>query len=228
MVQLLRQHLARIDYVPTFPFAELLQRRAWNVPAVFGFKYSSEYAERKTQLQMGPQTSFYFYLGLLTLLRDVVEDEQLEQWGFSMREMALAWAENGTYVGQFEEQDTIYADIRAHRAAYYELLAYRFLSLNQRLDGWGDYFNGGERVEELGDYRDSWKRVRPELARFHHRTGGPGHPFVIRVFQLLTAGDSTDGSDVDSLCTEESEDADHEPLLLKPAVTGLRQRTAQR
>lgn len=213
VLQLLRQHLQQAPCAGS-TFEETLQSWAESLHDVFGFKYSSEYADDAVQLKMGPQTSFYFYLGLLTLMRDVIEDEKLTESDFSLSKVARCWSETGCKVVQFNEDESIQREILDHRREYFEFLAYRFLEQNKRLDAWGDYYNGGRRVEYLSNYLDNWDIVRQALEDFHFRTGGKEQEFVIRVFNLLTEEESTDVSGSDRMSESESslEGEIHTPL----------------
>ena len=215
----------------------------------FTHKSFCEYRGNMASLRMGPQTSFYFYLAMLAFVRDVqVEDDVRSsvefpfspQHPFSLREALKPWsiASSSSYIdeGDSLEATTFYADLREHRQAYFELLAYRFLTKNQRLDGWGPYYLSegpkGQRNRRLGDSSDTLKKIRAELSRY--REGFVGCPtFAQRVAaltktsleQLLPARAAAPQTPPDSPVVKVQRDSP-DSVFHDFAEDGLRQRVA--
>ena len=189
-VSILVKHLAEARNTTT-SVEEILRDYTPMMHKTFAFKNFVSYRDSGENLRMGPQTSFYFYLSMLALVRDLQMDAEGKEdvltlapffsveHPFSLRQTLQSWSIAG-FSGRYEkpgelERNTIYPQILAHRAAYYELLAHRFLARNGRLDGWGSHYMRAApkhlRDQRLGSFQDSWDKVQAELSRTRARLG---------------------------------------------------------
>ncbi|MDD9950250.1 MAG: hypothetical protein OXT67_01670 [Zetaproteobacteria bacterium] len=193
VVGLLTQHAA-VSRNTQMVLPKTIQGYAEMLHSPFGLKDYVETRKTVENLRMGPRTSFYFYLSLLVLMRDV-DETPLEELPFDLKQpldlnkAVRKWSINCGKPTRTRtpESETIAGDILTHRAAYFELLAYRFFQKNRRLDGWGKYYQYDDRTDyaELGTTQDSWKRVRVELEEFERVY--PACDFATRVAKITGA-----------------------------------------
>lgn len=203
VVGLLVHHLREAHNTQVLP-VQLLQHYAPLINDPFRVKTFVSKRDSLKNLRMGPKTSYYFYLGMIALVRDIQPDA-LQQYPFSaeepfpLKKTLKLWAIDGfqhsVQTPGVLETKTIYPKLVKHRAEYYELFAYRFLEKNSRLDGWGPVYLGpspeGSLGRYLGDCKDTWKKVRAELAAYRSRLGQEGDDFAHRVAVLTQASLST-------------------------------------
>lgn len=182
VIGLLTRHLASHHNTDVALDEDIQEYTQW-LHAPFGLK-NIETVHAKDNFRMTPKTSFYFYISLLSLMRDM-HDTSVKEFPFSskkpfyLKEAVIWWAiNNKKMVGgkSTPDEETIYPEILAHRSEYFELLAYRFFEKNKRLDGWGKFYTGKapENKDErrLGTHQDNWKSVQLELEDYRLRLGG--------------------------------------------------------
>ncbi|MDD9950406.1 MAG: hypothetical protein OXT67_02470 [Zetaproteobacteria bacterium] len=206
-VQMLFKHLGQIRNTEA-SVAGVIRDHVPVVYNPFAFKNFVSYRDYSDNLRMGPQTSFYFYLSMLALVRDLQMDAEgtadvltaapffSAEQPLTLRKTLMRWATDGSSADIEEEgeleRNTIYSQILAHRAAYYELLAHRFIARNGRLDGWGSHYRGtgpeDHELRRLGSSQDSWDKVQAELVTTRAAFGNQGFAYNV-ASQLKTSLD---------------------------------------
>lgn len=192
VINLLKNHLANISSTTTWQFQLAAFSNLVDAPTLF--KSAAENSRCSEFLKMGPKTSFYFYLGLLSMLRDVALEDVVDERPEVHMALSKAyrnWSKSGMCLTvaqskSMTDDQTIRLQIVEHHREYFELLIWRFLASNNDFDGWGERYRVNPKDEDLTSYEDSWNRVSAELAAYRRAYSGGADPDSIP-FSVLMA-----------------------------------------